>query len=127
MASIRVSQGHIPIEVNDKGDTIELRTDADFLKECLRLQHTFKESKDAYDKVLDDPAATLEQQEAVIDQMFQATDSAIDQLFGAGSCDKIFPPKRNAQQYGEFFDQLTDIIVQQQKSKVSDKYAKRVK
>lgn len=119
--SIRVSSGVVPIEVNDNGDTIELRTDAEFMKACLKMQRDFVELKNEYDTTLADAMSTPEQQNAAVDKMFTATDASINSLFGEDACKKIFPGKRNIMQYAEFFEQLLDIM-QEQQSTAASKY-----
>ena len=120
-ARIRVSTGGIPIEVNDNGDTIELRTDADFMKECLTIQRNFRVSAEKYEALLNDENAEPEAVSAAIDEVFKTTDSSIDKLFGEGACTKIFPPRRGVMQYTEFFTQLSQIMSEQQEA-AADKY-----
>ena len=76
-ARIRISTGGIPIEVNDNGDTIELRTDADFMKECLNIQRNFRVSAEKYEALLNDENAAPEAVSEAIDEVFKTTDSAI--------------------------------------------------
>ena len=120
-ARIRVSTGGIPIEVNDNGDTIELRTDADFMKECLTIQRNFRVSAEKYEALLNDENAEPEAVSEAIDEVFKTTDSSIDKLFGEGACAKIFPPRRGVMQYTEFFTQLSQIMSEQQEA-AADKY-----
>lgn len=120
-ARIRVSTSGIPIEVNDNGDTIELRTDAEFMKECLNIQRNFRDSAEKYEALLNDENSAPEAVAEAIDEVFKTTDEAIDRLFGAGSCAKIFPPRRGVMQYTEFFTQLSQIMSEQQ-SAAADKY-----
>ena len=120
-ARIRVSTGGIPIEVNDNGDTIELRTDADFMKECLTIQRNFRVSAEKYEALLNDENAEPEAVSAAIDEVFKTTDSSIDKLFGEGACTKIFPPRRGVMLYTEFFTQLSKIMSEQQEA-AADKY-----
>jgi hypothetical protein len=124
VASIRVSSGTIPIDVNDAGDTIELRTDAEFMKACIQMQKHFQESKDKYDQVMSDDESTPEQQVQMIDQLFAETDEAIESLFGKGACHKIFPGNRSALQYVDFFDQLIRIMNDYQ-LQAADKYVQQ--
>ena len=120
-ARIRVSTGGIPIEVNDNGDTIELRTDADFMKECLHIQRNFRTAAEKYEALLNDENATTEAVSEALDDVFKTTDTAIDKLFGKGACAKIFPPRRGVMQYTEFFTQLSQIMSEQQEA-AADKY-----
>lgn len=122
--SIRVSSGVIPIEVNDNGDTIELRTDAEFMKACLRMQQGFIKLKDEYDAVVSDEAASAEAQAEAVDKMFASTDAAINDLFGEDACDKIFPGTRSVMQYAEFFEQLL-VIMQESQEASASKYTKK--
>ena len=120
-ARIRVSTGGIPIEVNDNGDTIELRTDADFMKECLHIQRNFRTAAEKYEALLNDENATPEAVSEAIDTVFKTTDAAIDKLFGDGACAKIFPARRGIMRYTEFFTQLSQIMSEQQAA-AADKY-----
>lgn len=121
MESIRIASGGIPIEVNDRGDTIELRTDAEFMKACLRMSDSFEAAHKEYQEVIGNESATMEQMDAAIDKIFKDTDAAIDNLFGVGASDKIFPARRSTMQYSSFFEQLFRIIAKQQDT-VADKY-----
>lgn len=115
--SIRVSSGIVPIEVNDAGDTIDLRTDADFMKQCIKMRQNFAQTQEEYEKTLDDENVSAEVVDAAVDKIFTDTDKAIDGLFGEGACKKIFPGNRNVTQYAEFFEQLLTIMENQQSEK----------
>ena len=126
MPSIRVKNSTVTIDVNDQGDTIVLRTDAAFLKDILATQRNFTKSYENYRRIIADDTATQEQQEAAVDGLFADNDAAIDRLFGAGACEKIFRDTgaRSPFHYADFYDGLMQVVEEQQES-AAGKYAKK--
>lgn len=117
MASIRVNSGALKIEVNDKGDTISLYKDMDFVNGIKGVLEYFKELGAEADKHI--ASLSDDDADAVFDIYFSIHKSmhdAVEEVFGQGTCMKVFGdgevdviPSMSA--FKEFFDQIGPYVL----------------
>ena len=107
MNGIRIDSGLKRIEVNESGDYITLALNDD---NFIRKLYELIEKADKAGADIDKHTDILEQFDAVtaFDQQLMA---GLDDLFGAGTCQKVFGDIHpNAVLFFDFFEQLTPYI-----------------
>lgn len=137
MASIRVNSGVLRIEVNDKGDTVILRQDINFINSVK----SFIAGLDALQKEFDERAAQIapEDSDAKLDLIFdlhKELHDGLDFLFGKDTCKKVFGdgevdviPTMDAvvdfiQQLTPYVHQLTESMAKGSKNMVAQQLVK---
>lgn len=122
MAGIRVNSGVIRVEVNDKGDTIALRKDFNFINNVLAfadgLENLQKEYEAKAASIADDDAS------GKLDLLYtthKQLHDALDSLFGKDTCKKVFGDGEvdvvpNMDAVVDFCTQITPYIVNIAKS-----------
>lgn len=125
MKQFRSTTGGIPVEVNDNGDTIEIRVDAAFEKALTGADATMKRVRAELKNAMDNPDTPQTVIEALIDSQYAETDAAIDAMFGEGACEKIFPTgSRSFGQYDDLFSFIIECVDEVQNKSVA-KYKKQ--
>lgn len=89
--SIRINSGVLRIEVNDRGDTIALRKDMNFINNIMSFADGLGTLQSQYNAKLatiatDDADAKLD----LVYQMHKELHDGLEGLFGAGTCRKVF-------------------------------------
>lgn len=122
---LRVSTG-VKIEVNDDGDVIVARlNDNQFIEKFYDIVDTM-EKVSAYIESEEVKAKESREQLAIVTEKTKDIMADIDNLFGVGSCEKVFGdiiPSSYA--LADFFDQLVPIFEEfanEKQKSIADKY-----
>ena len=107
---LRVSTG-VKIEVNDEGDVIVARlNDNQFIERFYDIVETMEKVSE-YVESEEMKAKESREQLAIVSEKTKDIMSDIDNLFGAGSCEKVFGDiVPSAYALADFFDQLIPIF-----------------
>ena len=107
---LRVSTG-VKIEVNDEGDVIVARlNDNQFIERFYDIVETMEKVSE-YVESEEMKAKESREQLAIVSEKTKDIMSDIDNLFGAGSCEKVFGDIiPSAYALADFFDQLIPIF-----------------
>ena len=130
MAGIRVNTGVKRIEVNDDGDYITLSlSDNDFLNRFFalyensqKMANEFSSSeaqiREKYQGDAETSAACLREVLSIYTEAGKNMMSEVDNLFGAGTCQKVFGDiTPSFEHYYDFFEQLTPYLQEFAKEK----------
>lgn len=114
---IKISSSVTKIKVNESGDTIELNlNDQEFVARLVETTKQFEADARELNKkhsANDDLEAVAK---ASID-LCRNWKSALDNLLGEGTCEKVFGPiTPGVDAFAEFFSQLGDILAREQTS-----------
>lgn len=122
---LRVSTG-VKIEVNDEGDVIVARlNDNQFIERFYDIVETMEKVSE-YMESEEVKAKDSREQLAVATEKTKDIMSDIDNLFGVGSCEKVFGDIiPSAYALADFFDQLIPIFEEfasEKQKSIADKY-----
>ena len=127
-ASIRINTQVKKIEVNDQGDYITIPLgDQAFVGKFYQLVETLEEKQEEREKLTKGKDFSIREEINNIEEIHKSFMDCIDNLLGAGTCQKVFPDMiPDLYMMADFLEQLIPLIqkfVDERNKKINTKYS----